>query len=86
MSLVRNQEAVYALNDAGAFPGARDKYGHTALHLAADKGHIGVIVVLVDIGADPNAHSKNGATPADVADAAGRSDVIAVLRAIGADR
>ena len=43
-----------------------DKYGHTALMLAADKGHEEMVEYLIVKGADPEIKSKSGASAADM--------------------
>uniref|UniRef100_A0A6U0U134 ACB domain-containing protein n=1 Tax=Polytomella parva TaxID=51329 RepID=A0A6U0U134_9CHLO len=42
---------------------ARDEEGRTALHFAADRGHIDVAKVLLSYGADVNAQDVDGSTP-----------------------
>jgi len=41
---------------------AQDKYGYTALHYAAQGGHVSIVIFLLSKGANPNADSC-GATP-----------------------
>ena len=47
--------AVAKLLDAGVDPNARTEYGATALHYAADKGHVEVVKVLIARKANVNA-------------------------------
>lgn len=52
------------LLDAGIDPNVRDyDRGATPLHLAANKGHVESIELLIDAGADVNAPNKRGRTP-----------------------
>lgn len=53
-----------ALLDAGMDPNIRDyDRGATPLHLAANKGNVEAIELLIDAGADVNAANKRGRTP-----------------------
>lgn len=54
--------AVAALR-AGADPNQRGEEGETALHWAADRGHIAVLQLLLQHGADVNAADSDGLTP-----------------------
>jgi ankyrin repeat protein len=53
-----NHKAVEALLNGGENIEKKDADGRTALHWAADKGHIEVIKVLLARNADVNARSK----------------------------
>ena len=46
---------------------AKDYYGETALHYAADKGHKEIVELLIANGADVNAKLMYGTTPLDSA-------------------
>jgi hypothetical protein len=50
------------LLEAGANAGARDGYGRTPLHWAADAGHADVVRLLVGAGADMSAASDDATT------------------------
>ena len=74
-------DATRRLLDHGANPNARDKRGNTALHGAADGGHIEIVVLLLSRKAERNVRNADGLTPADIARARGYGDV---LKALGA--
>ena len=59
--------------------------GSSALHCAACKGHLAVLIELIKAGADVNATKTSGETPLHKATIAGRACVVAVLLAAGAD-
>jgi ankyrin repeat protein len=58
-----NADAVRVLIEAGAAVDHADADGWTALHLAADEGHVEAIVVLVQAGAEVNRATDDGLTP-----------------------
>ena len=53
--------------------------GYTALHAAAEKGHLEVIRVLLDCGALADARLDSGETPVDPAVMAGKDDAAGIL-------
>ncbi|KAI9512826.1 ankyrin [Russula earlei] len=57
----------------------RDEYGYTALHLAADRGNIAIVELLLKHGADKTLKDTDGYTAADLANFAQRADIIALL-------
>ena len=65
---LRNPEVtapvVYALLDAGADPMARNRWGDTPLHIAAD---IAIVQALLAAGADLRAENEDGRRPVDLA-------------------
>jgi ankyrin repeat protein len=66
----------------------RDKEQSTPLHLAAWRGHAGVIEDLLDAGAEISAHNENfhwGTTPLHAAAHGNRPTAVAALLARGAD-
>ena len=63
----RNLIIVKLLVDAGADINAFDKYGSSALSMAADKGYPDVVTFLMIRGADPTIKNKRGETALDVA-------------------
>ena len=57
-----------------------DSYGKTPLHEAANRGHLGVVKVLIsEFKADVNAYSKSGETPLHMAASGGNLGVIRAL-------
>ncbi|MGH3877172.1 MAG: ankyrin repeat domain-containing protein [Actinophytocola sp.] len=68
----------------GTFGGPRHGVGTTALHHAAEDGHLEVIEVLLDAGADPTITDElYGGTPANWASHGGHEDARALLLARG---
>lgn len=56
-------ESVKVLIEEGANVDARNKYGQTALHMAADYGQIELAELLVKNGANVNVRDRDGVTP-----------------------
>ena len=75
----KNPTVVEMLLAAGAEIEARDEYGETPLHRAAQwSGNPAVVELLLSAGADPNARDHNGDTPLKYAK---HGDVIELLQA-----
>ena len=53
--------------------------GFTALHLAAQNGHVSIARELLDHGADPTVVNEKGAAPLHIAAAYGRLEVLELL-------
>jgi uncharacterized protein len=64
---------------------ARDRYGQTALMLAAHAGHRDVVETLIAHGADLNITAKFGLSALMLALIAGRAEVARLLAKAGAD-
>ena len=78
-------KAVAEFLDKGVDVNAKTDYGATALHFAADKGHVEVVKLLLKRKADPNVADKfYTATPLVWANIRDRADVIGELLAAGA--
>jgi ankyrin repeat protein len=69
----------------GAKVAAKDQYGLTALHRAAESGHKDVIALLLDKGADVDATDDDGSTALHRAAESGHKDVVALFLDKGAD-
>ncbi|WP_420632558.1 ankyrin repeat domain-containing protein [Candidatus Palauibacter sp.] len=79
-------EVVRALAREGADVSAARGDGITALHLAAERGHAGVVRVLIDAGAAVEAGTRIGRyTPLHLAGRGGHGEVVALLLGAGAD-
>jgi ankyrin repeat protein len=79
----------YLIEELGADVNARDHEGNTALHHAAARGDVEMILYLVSKGADVKAVSRNGRTTADMANGpvsriSPFPDTIALLVGLGA--
>nr|CEL68462.1 TPA: ankyrin repeat-containing protein [Neospora caninum Liverpool] len=68
-----------------ALVNARNDDDMTALHLAADRGHVEVIELLLEKGADVNVQDNSGETPLHVAVVAENLNVILLLLKKNAD-
>lgn len=64
---------------------ARDENGQSALHLAADKGFVECVNVLLQAGADVNAADISGISVLEAAVIGGNKEVIRVMLEAGAD-
>ncbi|KAJ3215493.1 hypothetical protein HDU67_000351 [Dinochytrium kinnereticum] len=62
-----------AMVKAGVGLEARDRDGDTALHIAADKGDVGIVRRLIELGASQDAKNNEGKTPKDRATVKGHS-------------
>jgi ankyrin repeat protein len=73
------------LDNRSANINGRDHIKQTPLHIAALKGNIGIIKILLDKGADIKAKDKYGDTPLHIAVKKGYKDAVKVLLKGGAD-
>jgi ankyrin repeat protein len=71
---------------AGVDVNARDRYGQTALMLAAHRGHAALVTALIDAGAALDVTAKYGLSALMLAVVAGHEDCARVLARAGADR
>src|SRR5207248_569371 len=85
----RHVEMVKLLLENGADVDAKDYYGWTALHIAAESGDEALVRLLLDKGADPNTKrtgfSWAESTALHIAAACGHEAVVDVLLEKGAD-
>ncbi|HEX8915106.1 MAG TPA: ankyrin repeat domain-containing protein [Humisphaera sp.] len=65
---------------AGADVNAPGADGYTALHAAAENGHLAVVSPLLDRGADPRARVVNGQTSAELAELAEQQAAASLIR------
>lgn len=65
---------------------ALDAEGWTPLHYAADRGHAGVVRLLLEEGANVNARDTSKRTPLHLAALSGRTDAVAALLREGASK
>jgi ankyrin repeat protein len=79
-------EDVRAMLQVGRDPNAKDRYGQTAVMLAAVRGHTAVVRLLVEAGADLDVTAKYGLSALMLAVVNHRRDVVDVLVGGGADR
>ncbi|KAK8843439.1 hypothetical protein IAR55_007096 [Kwoniella newhampshirensis] len=68
------------LTDDKTLINARDEFGYTPLHLAADRGFPELTKLLLQHGADSEAKDEDGQTPLMLAEISGREDIIALLK------
>jgi len=57
----------------------KDEYGFTPLHLAADRGHLGVVSLLLQNGADPSIKDSDEQTAIELARCAEHSEIVQML-------
>lgn len=81
-----DHEAVRALLQSGADVNARDRYGQTALMLAAHRGHAVIVDVLIEHGADLDVTAKYSLSALMLAVIAGHEGIVRALMRAGADR
>ena len=76
---------VRSLVSEGVDVSAVNRYGETALHMAAMYGHAGIVRFLVSKGADVNALNRDGSTPLHWAAGHGHAAIVKFLVSKGAD-
>ncbi|NQZ68548.1 MAG: ankyrin repeat domain-containing protein [Lentisphaeria bacterium] len=77
-SLGNTGKVKMALQNGSDINAASDN-AYTALHGAAENGHIEVLAILLKEGADVNAKLNSGQTPLDLARMAGQSEAFSFL-------
>lgn len=58
----------------GADVNATDEFGQTPLYIAAHKGNVALLLVLMDAGADPNKSNTRGTSPLHMASMEGHAE------------
>jgi ankyrin repeat protein len=79
-------EAARALLQSGADINAKDRYGQTALMLAAHHGHEALVETLIEHGADLNVTAKYRLSALMLAVVAGHAGIARRLARAGTDR
>jgi ankyrin repeat protein len=79
-------ERLEHLLTAGAAINARDRYGQTALMIAARQGEVKVVRLLLNYGAGLNYTAKYGLSALMLAVIGGHADIVGALVEAGADR
>ena len=80
-----NIKNINMLLDKGIDVNAKDQYGWTALHEAAQEGHENIVQTLLDNGAEVNAKNKYGSTALHDAVRFGRGTIVQTLLDNGAE-
>lgn len=80
-----DETSITRLLTAGEDVDAKDRYGQTALMLAATHGHGGIIRILVARGADTNVTAKFGLSALMLAVVNGHADIARQLVDAGSD-
>ena len=75
-----------ALLESGNDINARDRYGQTALMLAAHRGHAAMVDLLIEHGADLDVTAKYSLSALMLAVIAGHAEIARMLVRAGADR
>lgn len=63
----------------GADVNAKDEYGNTSLHLAANRGHRDVVGLLITKGANLNIRTNKGRTALSLANKKGHEEIVELL-------
>ncbi|CAM1508997.1 Fc.00g027360.m01.CDS01 [Cosmosporella sp. VM-42] len=73
-------------NELGVKKEAKDQWGGTPLHCAAEGGHEAIVRLLVELGADKEAKDQEGGTPLHYAARGGHEAIMRLLVELGADK
>jgi len=79
-------EDVRAMLQVGRDPNAKDRYGQTAVMLAAVRGHTEIVRLLVEAGADLDVTAKYGLSALMLAVITHHAAIVAILVDGGADQ
>ncbi|KAF7306844.1 Succinate--CoA ligase [ADP-forming] subunit alpha, mitochondrial [Mycena indigotica] len=79
LAVANRADELALLDGSGVDWDARDEFGYTALHLAADRGHTLVVQLLLQRGADRSIQDEDGLTAAELAEAAGHDGIVRML-------
>ena len=80
---VGNTAKLKEVINAGCDVNAASDGGYTALHAAAENGHMEIARILVESGANKTAKLELGHTPIDLARLAGKDEILNYFRSIG---
>lgn len=83
--LLGKVELVRELLDRGTSPNQRDPDGYSALHGAAENGHLEIVKLLLQRGACRDAATRDGLTPLDLAEICGQVEVAKLLGGVVAE-
>ena len=78
-------DTIRTFHELGQDLQARNKFGHTAVHYAATKGHVDCLHLLAELGADIQACCNHEESPAHYAAKNGKQDFLEALHGLGCD-
>lgn len=85
LSLMKNSTALKLFSETKTLLNIQDRYGETALHLAASHGHKKIAIHLIEAGANINAQNVSGQSPFLRTTINGKENVLKVLKKMGAN-
>ena len=77
--MLNNEFIIKRLLDAGADKNTQDNFGNSAIHVAAEKGHVDVVRLLLENGADMDVQDNCSNTAISKAAEKGHVDVVRLL-------